>query len=223
MTELQPYEQQFLLSQNQWELTWKQCGVLVKSGFLPSSINTIEKCVSIVLMGRELGLAPMTALMNNSVIKGKPTLEAKLMISLVLKRYPQAYYKIVSNTAQAAEVHLGRDRESCGKFCYTITQAKDAGLLAKDNWKHYPADMLLWRAISRACRVMFPDVLTVTSHTTDEIETITVKPEKKPLEEKTEPQEDTQLESSVNESKNAKPKTQSEIILENLIDENKDE
>lgn len=215
MTELQPYEQQFLLSQQQWELTWKQCGVLVKSGFLPSSINTIEKCVSIVLMGRELGLAPMTALMNISVIKGKPTLEAKLMISLVLKRYPQAYYKIVSNTAQAAEVHLGRDKESAGKFSYTITQAKEAGLLSKDNWKYYPADMLLWRAISRACRVMFPDVLTVTSHTPDEIEVITIKPEKKPPEEE-KPQE----EHSVNESSySTKPKPHSQIVLENLIGE----
>lgn len=176
-TSLQPYEKNYLLNDDQWNLTWKQCSVFVKSGFLPKAINTVEKCVSVVLMGRELGLAPMTALCNISIINGKPTLEAKLMLGLILKKYPNAYYKIISNTAQVAEVCLGRNADIVGKFSYTITQAREAGLLSKDNWKYYPADMLLWRAISRGCRVMFPDVLTVTAHSEDEIEPIIIEPE----------------------------------------------
>lgn len=193
MGELQPYEQKFLLDTSQWEMTWKQCGVLVKSGFLPKSINTIEKCVTIVLMGRELGLAPMTALTNISVINGKPTLEAKLMLSLVLKAHPNAHYRIVKSNAEVAEVELGRSKDNAGTFSYTITQAKAAGLLNKDNWRNYPTDMLLWRAIARACRVMFPDVLTVTSHTRDEIEPIVIQPEKKAPDQKPEatPKENT--------------------------------
>lgn len=213
MSELTTYDEQFLLTDSQWNMTWKQCGVLVKSGFIPTTINTIEKCVTIVLMGKELGLAPMTALNNISVIKGKPVLEAKLMLSLVLKRFPNCVYKILENTAEVSRVQLGRSKENASEFSFTITQARSAGLLAKDNWKNYPADMLLWRAISRGCRMMFPDVLTVTAHTADEIEKpIVIEP--KQIEEK--PKE-------VLEKRNDEHiKTSSSVILGKILKEETD-
>jgi len=214
--ELVTYEKQFLLDDNQWQLTWKQCQIMVKSGFLPTSINTVEKAATIVLMGKELGLAPMTAINNISVIKGKPTLEAKLMLSLVLKKYPTAYYRVAKNTPEIAEIHLGRDKESHGIFTFTIEQAKAAGLTGKDNWKNYPADMLLWRAVARACRIMFPDVLTVTAHTRDEIEqppTIVIEPEKV-TEKIEEPQKE---DPRIMQQKHNGPKRSTNTILDQLI------
>lgn len=172
--ELTTFDQNFLLSDNHWSALSKQCNVLIKSGLLPKAISTVEKCVSVVLMGRELGLAPMTALNNISVINGKPTLEAKLMLALVFRKYPTAHYRIIKNDTQIAEVEMGRTKETAAKFSFTIVQAQQAGLTNKDSWKNYPADMLVWRAVSRACRMTFPEVFTVTSHTPDEIETIDV-------------------------------------------------
>lgn len=172
--ELTTFDQQFLLSDTHWSALSKQCNVLIKSGLLPKAISTVEKCVSVVLMGRELGLAPMTALNNISVINGKPTLEAKLMLALVFRKYPNAHYRIIKNDSQIAEVEMGRTKETSAKFSFTIVQAQQAGLTNKDSWKNYAADMLVWRAVSRACRMTFPEVFTVTSHTPDEIETIDV-------------------------------------------------
>lgn len=174
--ELTTFDQNFLLSDQHWSALAKQCNVLIKSGFLPKHIGTVEKCISIVLMGRELGLAPMTALNNISVINGKPTLEAKLMLALVFRNYPQAHYRVVQNDSEIAIVEMGRTKETAAKFQFTMAQARAAGLTTKDVWKNYGADMLVWRAVSRACRMTFPEVFTVTSHTPDEIETIDVQP-----------------------------------------------
>lgn len=174
--ELTTFDQNFLLSDQHWSALAKQCNVLIKSGFLPKHIGTVEQCISIVLMGRELGLAPMTALNNISVINGKPTLEAKLMLALVFRNYPQAHYRVVQNDSEIAIVEMGRTKETAAKFQFTMAQARAAGLTTKDVWKNYGADMLVWRAVSRACRMTFPEVFTVTSHTPDEIETIDVQP-----------------------------------------------
>jgi len=150
--------------------------VIQKSGLAPSSLKTTEQVMTVAMMGKELGLEPMTALNNISVINGKPTLEAKLMLSLALKKYPTAKYRVVKNTTELAEVELGRPGQEPSRFSFTMDQARAAGLTGKSNWKNYPADMLLWRAISRAVRFIFPDVLMVASYTSDEIETIDVTP-----------------------------------------------
>ena len=175
--EIYKYENNFFPPDPDWQRLKEQCSLMVKTGFLPSSIKTPEQALAICLMGRELGLAPMTALTNISVINQKPVLEAKLMLSLVYKSFPDAHVAILENTTEQAAVEFARGPDKPkSRFTFTIKQAMDNGLLSKDNWKKYPADMLLWRAISRGCKVVFPDVFTVAAHTEDEMETITVKP-----------------------------------------------
>ena len=51
---------------------------------------------------------------------------------------------------------------------FSIEEAKQAGLLGKDNWKNYPARMLKHRALSFAARDSFPDVF-AGIYTPDEI------------------------------------------------------
>lgn len=174
--ELTIYDQNYFLDPQRWDAMSKTCQMAIQSGFLPKAISTPQKAVTIVMMGRELGVSPLTALNNISVINGKPVLEAKLMLALVFRKYPDCHYRILENSAEIATVEMGRTKEMSGKYSFTITQARQIGLLSKDNWKNYPADMLLWRAVARACRFQFPDVLTVTAYTQDEIETIDVSP-----------------------------------------------
>lgn len=170
------YERDFFPPDKDWARLKEQCSLLLKSRLLPTAIDTVEKAITTCLWGRELGLSPMTALNNISVIKGKPTLEAKLMLALVFRNHPNAHYKILRHTSEVSEIEIGRSKDSISKFSMTIQQAKDAGLTAKDNWKKYPADMLLWRSVAKGVRFTFPDVLTVMSHTPEELEVINITP-----------------------------------------------
>jgi len=43
--------------------------------------------------------------------------------------------------------------------CFTIEQARIAGLLSKENWKNYPEDMLYTKALGRLGRQLFADVI----------------------------------------------------------------
>lgn len=226
MTEkLQIYDQNYFLDATRWESMSKTCQMAIQSGFLPKTINTPQKAVTIVMMGRELGISPMTALNNISVINGKPVLEAKLMLALVFRKYPDAHYRICENSAEIATVEMGRTKESAGKFSFTITQAKNIGLLNKDNWKNYPSDMLLWRAVARACRFQFPDVLTVTAYTADELEPIDVTPTRQSKQslkdfkeslEQTQPIEENQeaenVENEINDSHESKNDPRRELL-----------
>ena len=164
-----------LMPNAEWAQIKEQALMISRSGLAPKSVKTPEQVVTIAMMGYELGLSPMTALNNISVINGKPTLEAKLMLALVFQRHPQAQYRIIENTENKAIILLGRANQKPAQFCFTIDDAKKAGLLQKDNWKKYPKIMLFWRVVAIACRSVFPDVLTVCAHTKDEIETITVR------------------------------------------------
>ena len=117
-----------------------------------------------VLHGRELGLPPMSALALTNPIKGKPTLSAEGMRSLVL----QAGHSIkVTETSGSRCVIRGRRRgdEEWTTVTWTMDDARQAGLLRKSrsgeptNWDRYPRAMLLARATTELCRIEFPDVI----------------------------------------------------------------
>ena len=134
-----------------------------------------------MLHGRELGIAPMTALDLTNPIKGKPTLSAEGMRSLVL----QAGRSIkVSDLSSSWCVIRGRRQgdEEWTTVEWTLEDARQAGLLRKSrsgeptNWDKYPRAMLLARATTEVCRIEFADVIhgmRSTEELADEIDTVT--------------------------------------------------
>src|SRR5262245_36753582 len=85
----------------QWEVSTKKAASLVKSGFLPKDVNTPEKALAIILLGRELGIGEMTALNNINVIQGKPTVPPQLMLALI-NRTKELEYIEVTDDGKAA-------------------------------------------------------------------------------------------------------------------------
>jgi hypothetical protein len=147
----------------------KLASTLVKSGLLPSAIKSPEAALVIILTGRELGLAPLQALRSISVVEGKPTLSADLLLALAYKSGLCTGYEILELTDEKCVVQISRNGQVKPPYSYTIEEARKAGLANRPNWTRHTKAMLRARATSAACRAYFPDGL-LGLYTPDELE-----------------------------------------------------
>jgi hypothetical protein len=109
-----------------------------------------------VLLGREIGLGPMTSLQQIDVIDSKPALSSELMVSLV--RRSGHSVTVPSWSADACTVRGVRaDNGDTVEVTFTMDDAAKAGLANKPNWQRHPKPMLYARAASQLVRTLFPD------------------------------------------------------------------
>lgn len=150
---------------DEWAIIREQAQIAVCSGFLPSAIRNANQAITIALKGRELGIPMMQAFTHIHIIKGKPTISAELMLSLILREEPNLKIEYPDYSAEKVTVKVKGQ-----SFSWTIQEARDAGLLDKDNWKNYPRAMLRSRAISEMARSLFPHRLMGCSYTPEELD-----------------------------------------------------
>jgi hypothetical protein len=135
-----------------------------------------------ILMGVEVGLAPMTALQSIAVINGRPGIYGDGLLALILTSplyvSHREWYEVVNEDGEILEVDaltpdalaqpstravcefVRKDREDPVRRMFSVAQAKRANLLNKQGpWTEYPDRMLQMRARSFAARDAFPDVL----------------------------------------------------------------
>lgn len=158
-----------LPTQSRWNELKLQGAELIKSGFLPSSIKTPEQFMMIILKGRELGIQPLVATSKISVIQGKPTMDAELMLAKILEKFPATQIEYPIYTNEECKITVKRPGWKASSFSFTIEDAKKAGLMGKDTWQKYPRAMLRSRCIAEMARAIFPDVLCGVSHTPEEL------------------------------------------------------
>jgi hypothetical protein len=91
------------------------------------------------------------------IVQGKPVLGANVIATLV-KNDPRYNYKIVECTDKICAIEWFENGQSTGQSSFTMSEAQNAGLTGKDNWKKYPSDMLFARAISRGARRHAPGI-----------------------------------------------------------------
>lgn len=150
----------------------------IKSGFLPGTIKTPQQAVIIALKGKELGIPPLQAFAQISVVNGKPTISAELMLALIYKNIPTAEIQFKQNDDKVSEIHARRNsNQDFAVFKFTIEDAKKAQLLGKDVWQKYPAAMLRARNITAMARALFADAIAGASYTAEELEDIPQKPQ----------------------------------------------
>jgi hypothetical protein len=156
---------------------------LLPTGFLPIALQTSGQVVAVLLAGRELGLAPMTALRTINIVEGKVGIAASLQLALANRAGIK--HRFIEQTAERCVLELQSPGEEPMRYEYTIAEAKAALLIergrARDEnkraiagtsvWEKHPKNMLRARCISNAISAHCPEVL-LAVYDPDEIEDI---------------------------------------------------
>lgn len=152
----------------EWEAMRAMATEICKTNFVPSTFRgKPEECLAAILSGRELGIGPMQSLKDIAIIDGRPALAAHLMLALLRKGGVE-----ILESGSTAERAWIRARRGSGEVCeveWTIQEAQRANLAAKNNWKHYPADMLWARAVGRLGRRLGSDLLAGMPYSAEEV------------------------------------------------------
>lgn len=147
-----------MVNLDQWTLMRTQAETLVKSGFLPTAVNTPEKALAIIQKGKELGIPPMEALSSINVIQGKPSVSPQLMLALA-RRTGELEDLKMETSDKGATVSITRKGQSPYKTSFGPKEATELGLMSKDNYKKQASTMFQWRALAANLRITFPDAI----------------------------------------------------------------
>lgn len=132
---------------------------LAKSKLLPPSLRgDIPTAMTLIITCKQYGL-PVTALNEAQEINGKVGFWGRTKLGIIL-RNPVCEYLMTKEKTDKKCVVVAK-RKGWPKEVeveYTIEDARQAGLLVKDNWKKHPKKMLYWRAITDAITEVFPDI-----------------------------------------------------------------
>lgn len=159
-----------LLTPQTWNVLREQGAVLVKSGFLPGTINTPEKAIAVMMKGYEVGFPPMQAFSHIHIIQAKPCISAEAQLALIYKNCPGAIINFIKLEDNGCIIEASRPGGKITKFEFDEEDAKKAGLLTKEMWKKYPRAMYRSRCVSEMARTMFPDSIMGLSYTPEEID-----------------------------------------------------
>lgn len=128
------------------------------SGRFPA-VRKPEEALVQILVGRELGIGPMQAMMSIHVVEGKPMVSATLLASFV-QAHTVYGYRVKVLTDEACTIEFTGGGEALGDSTFTIEDAQRAQLVKeKSGWKKYPRNMLFARAMSNGVKWFVPEVL----------------------------------------------------------------
>ena len=195
-----------------------------ESGFFSDSTEIAQAFVKIQA-GEELGFAPFASMSGLHVIKGKPSLSANSMATLV-KAHPKYDYRVreISNANCVIEFFEGGDSLGTSEF-----SAKDAQAAGTQNMGKFPRNMLFARSMSNGVKWFCPDVMAgMAVYTPEELgaevdedgELIDITPRKqvKQLEEKNEVTETAPEKTTITQEPDTTPEAQ-ETIDEGAFEE----
>jgi len=151
-----------------FDLVMRQSVMLADSTIIPRDYR--KKPADIVaagLAGRAYGWDVMTSMRQFHVIEGTASLRPESMLGLVR----QAGHSVTVEHGPGVAVAHGtrHDTEDEHSASFTIADAQAAGLAGKKNWQQYEEAMLTWRAVSKLCRVLFPDVVLGAGYVPEEL------------------------------------------------------
>ncbi|MCF8112480.1 MAG: hypothetical protein K9K21_01365 [Desulfotignum sp.] len=147
---------------------WRLSTVMAASGVLPPDLRSPEAVFVTLNMGAELGLSPMAAVQNISVIKGRPVVWGDALLGLVrasglMTGFSETFTGSFPDDDFTAVCTCKRGGEEITRT-FSIGDARAAGLWQYPTkgvtpWHKFPKRMLQMRARSWTLRDGFGDVL----------------------------------------------------------------
>jgi hypothetical protein len=130
------------------------------SQLMPRHLRNQADLALVMHMGDVLGIDPRQAIWSMHVIDGKPSMSADLMAAVCMRSQACEYLMPITVSATRCEYAAKRRGWPAEvRMSFTWEDAQRAGLVARDNWKKYPAAMLKARCLTMICRSTFPDLL----------------------------------------------------------------
>lgn len=114
-------------------------------------------CLLVIMSARDLGISITDGFRLLYPIDGRVTVAPKLKLAIIRQRGLAKIWPDPDNGPTSATWHAEREGIRY-RQTFTIEDARNAGLAAKDNWKKYPAQMLQWRALGYLIDVVCPEV-----------------------------------------------------------------
>ncbi len=117
----------------------------------------LEQAATLMFIAQAEGRHPASAAKEYHIIKGRPALKADAMLA----RFQQAGGSVqwVERTDLKVSAKFSHPQGGEVPICWTIDDAKRAGLTNNDNWRKYPRQMLSARVISEGVRATYPSVV----------------------------------------------------------------
>jgi len=146
------------------EGVFKVSQYLAKSDLVPKSFGgRAENVFAAIMYGREIGVSGMQALSNIAVVNGRPSVWGELATALVRQSglCETLNYKFTGEGATLKCIATGKrkgDPESHTEE-FSMADAKLAGFDKKDTYLKHPKDMVMWKALHRLFKFLWPDVL----------------------------------------------------------------
>jgi len=151
-----------------FDLMVRQAEVLNTSTIIPTAYRRkASDIVAAGLAGRAYGWDVMTSMRQFHVIEGTASLRPESMLGLVRQAGHSVTLEVTEGKAVATGKRIDTGDEHSAVF--TMADAKAAGLADKRNWQQYQENMLTWRAVSKLCRVLFPDVVLGAGYVPEEL------------------------------------------------------
>lgn len=150
---------------------WNYAKALATAGMLPRQYHDSPGNVLVAMEYAKSLHLPLAQVWDGiNVIEGKPSMSAQLMHAVVRAA---GHSVTIETRGEAARCTITRgDDGTVTQATFTVEDARRAGLLPGkplSNWAKYPQDMLVARAVSRACRMAAPDALAGVAYTPDEL------------------------------------------------------
>jgi hypothetical protein len=130
--------------------------VLFQSGYF-ADVKSASQAIVKILRGQELGIGPIQSMENISVIKGRTSLGAAL-IGAKIKSSGKYDYLVNSLTDTGCELIFFQSGKEIGRSSFDANDARKAGLDNEPNYKKFPRNMFLARALTNGARWYCPDV-----------------------------------------------------------------
>ena len=124
-----------------------------------ADVGDKSKAIVQILAGQEMGFSPLVSMTKIYVIKGKISLSAELIASMI-KRSGEYDYEVTEHTNKKCSIQFYRNGKKGYLSVFTIEDAKQADLLKiGSGWEKYPRALLFSRAISQGAKIECPHLL----------------------------------------------------------------